>query len=94
MAPALRSLLDPLPGIWILAVEGSLVMYFQHYDGSIRYLELTSDLSREIGGLSEVVVTDAKSVTALSAVACAWNGISTLHIFFKPLRSLGLLRRR
>jgi hypothetical protein len=49
---------------------GELVLYFQHYSGSIRWLG---------GTASEVVATDAKNSTPLSAVAYSLNGVSTVR---------------
>ncbi|KAI7517423.1 hypothetical protein KC331_g21717, partial [Hortaea werneckii] len=60
--------------------QGSIVMYFQHHSGEIRWQQLSS--SGWIGGsASEVVAIDAKNSTPLSAVAYTTNGTSTWHIF-------------
>ena len=64
--------------------QGSLVMYFQHHTGDIRWQQLTSN-GWVGGGVSEVVANDAKNSTPLSAVAYALNGTSTWHIFCKYL---------
>ncbi|RMY31329.1 hypothetical protein D0866_07363 [Hortaea werneckii] len=61
--------------------QGSIVMYFQHHSGEIRWQQLSS--SGWIGGsASEVVAVDAKNSTPLSAVAYTTNGTSTWHIFY------------
>lgn len=74
---------------------GSLIMYFQHHSGQIRYQQLSSN--GWIGGTaSEVVATDAKNSTPLSAVAYTIGQTSFWHIFCelafcKALRMLILL---
>ncbi|KAI6859960.1 hypothetical protein KC338_g7156 [Hortaea werneckii] len=61
--------------------QGSIVMYFQHHSGEIRWQQLSS--TGWIGGsASEVVAIDAKNSTPLSAVAYTTNGTSTWHIFY------------
>ncbi|KAK6388254.1 hypothetical protein LTR65_008096 [Meristemomyces frigidus] len=62
--------------------HGDLVMYFQHHSGQIRYMQLTTGGTWEGGSASEVVATDAKNSTPLSAVAYAMNDTSTWHIFY------------
>lgn len=58
---------------------GELVLYFQHHSGSIRWQRLTDN--GWVGGTaSEVVATDAKNSTALSAVAYSLNGVSTVRL--------------
>jgi hypothetical protein len=71
---------------------GELVLYFQHYSGSIRWQRLTPDDGWLGGTASEVVATDAKNSTPLSAVAYSLNGVSTvrlglisIHSFADPL---------
>ncbi|KAK5127916.1 hypothetical protein LTR85_005033 [Meristemomyces frigidus] len=49
--------------------HGNLVMYFQHHSGQIRYQQLTPDDGWQGGSASEVVATDARNSTPLSAVA-------------------------
>ena len=60
---------------------GSLVMYFQHHSGDIRFMRLTSDGEWVGGSESEVVATNAKNSTPLSAVAYVQNGTSYWHVF-------------
>jgi hypothetical protein len=58
---------------------GELVLYFQHHSGSIRWQRLTPDDGWLGGTASEVVATDAKNSTPLSAVAYSLNGVSTVR---------------
>lgn len=57
--------------------HGSMVMYFQHHTGTIRWQQLVGG-SWLGGSQSEVVAYDAKNATPLSAVAYAMNGTSTV----------------
>lgn len=58
-------------------------MYFQHHSGDIRWERLTSTGSWVGGSESEIVASDAKNSTPISAVAYVLNGTSTWHIFCK-----------
>lgn len=58
---------------------GESVLYFQHHSGSIRWQRLTPNNGWLGGSASEVVATDAKNSTPLSAVAYSLNGISTVR---------------
>jgi hypothetical protein len=60
---------------------GSLVMYFQHHSGEIRYTRLNSNGDWVGGSGSELVATNAKNSTPLSAVSYVSNGTSHWHIF-------------
>lgn len=61
--------------------QGTMVLYYQHYTGTIRYKQLREN--DWVGGtLSEVVAFDAKNGTPISAVAYALNNVSTWHIFY------------
>lgn len=60
---------------------GSLVMYFQHHSGDIRFQRLTSDGNWVGGSQSEIVASNAKNGTPLSAVAYVQNGTSQWHVF-------------
>jgi hypothetical protein len=54
-----------------------MVLYYQHYTGTIRYKQLREN--DWVGGtLSEVVAFDAKNGTPISAVAYALNNVSTV----------------
>ncbi|KAF2429622.1 hypothetical protein EJ08DRAFT_670910 [Tothia fuscella] len=58
-----------------------MVLYFQHYTGTIRWKQLRD--SDWVGGTqSEIVAYDAKNGTPISAVAYALNGVSMWHIFY------------
>lgn len=63
--------------------QGAIVMYFQHHTGEIRYMQLSSSGQWLGGSPSEVVATDAKNSTPISAVAYSIGGIDTWHIFCK-----------
>jgi hypothetical protein len=58
-------------------------MYFQHNSGDIRFERLTSDGSWVGGSQSEIVASNAKNSTPLSAVAYVQNGTSQWHVFCK-----------
>jgi hypothetical protein len=60
---------------------GSLVMYFQHHTGDIRFMRLTSEGEWVGGSPSEVVATNAKNSTPIGAVAYVKDGASLWHIF-------------
>ncbi|KAK4946672.1 hypothetical protein LTR66_014256, partial [Elasticomyces elasticus] len=60
---------------------GSIVMYFQHHSGHIRWQRLINQ-GWVGGGETEVVATDARNATPISAVAYALNGTSMWHIFY------------
>lgn len=61
--------------------QGTMVLYFQHHTGTIRWKQLRD--SDWIGGSqSEIVASDAKNGTPISAVAYALNETSTWHIFY------------
>lgn len=58
-------------------------MYFQHHSGDIRFQRLT-DKGEWVGGSeSEIVASNAKNSTPLSAVAYVLNEVSQWHIFCK-----------
>jgi hypothetical protein len=46
-------------------------MYFQYYDGSLRWIRLLEDGYWEGGGIAEIITSDAKNGTAIAAVAYA-----------------------
>ncbi|KAK3701411.1 hypothetical protein LTR37_015509 [Vermiconidia calcicola] len=62
--------------------QGSIVMYFQHHSGDIRWVQLGNDGSWTGGTVSEVVAVDAKNSTPLSAVSYSWESVNTWHIFY------------
>jgi hypothetical protein len=65
---------------------GSLVMYYQHHSGDIRFQRLTSEGAWVGGTQSEIVASNAKNSTPLSAVAYVQNGTSQWHVFCKIFR--------
>jgi hypothetical protein len=67
---------------------GSLVMYYQHHSGDIRFQRLTSEGAWVGGTQSEIVASNAKNSTPLSAVAYVQNGTSQWHVFCKATRQL------
>ncbi|PPJ55533.1 hypothetical protein CBER1_05374 [Cercospora berteroae] len=62
--------------------QGTLVMYYQHYNGDIRFKQLANDGSWKGGDFSAVVAQDAKNSTPLSAVSYVLNNASTWHVFY------------
>lgn len=61
--------------------EESLVMYFQHWTGQIRWMRL-DDTGEWVGGDStKVVAINAKNNTPISAVSYVWNGVSFWRVF-------------
>ncbi|KAK3700905.1 hypothetical protein LTR37_015708 [Vermiconidia calcicola] len=61
---------------------GTVVVYFQHWTGQIRYMQLDSYGSWRGGDESTIVATNARNGTPIAAVAYAMNEISTWHIFY------------
>lgn len=57
--------------------QGSMVLYYQHYTGTIRFKQLRD--GDWVGGTqSEIVAYDAKNGTPISAVAYALHNVSTV----------------
>lgn len=54
-------------------------VYFQHWTGQIRRMQLMDDGSWQGGDLTNVVATDAKNATPISAVAYAVDKKSTVR---------------
>ena len=61
--------------------QGSIVLYFQHHSGEIRYVQLNPEGDWLGGSVSEIVAVDAKNSTPLSAVSYSIQGQNTWHIF-------------
>ena len=59
--------------------HGETVLYFQHYSGQIRSTQLQPDGTWQGGSLSEVVATDAKDASPISAVSYSVNGTNTVR---------------
>lgn len=59
-------------------------VYFQHWTGDIRWIQLTPDGEWVGGGKSEVIVTDAKNATPISTVSYALEGSGEAqwHLFY------------
>lgn len=63
--------------------QGTIVMYFQHWTGEIRYKQLTPSGQWQGGDTSTIVASDAKNNTPLSAVSYVGPGyVSTWHLFY------------
>jgi hypothetical protein len=57
--------------------QGTMVLYYQHYAGTIRFKQLRD--GKWVGGTqSEIVAYDAKNGTPISAVAYALHNTSTV----------------
>jgi hypothetical protein len=63
--------------------QGSIVMYFQHFSGEIRWYQLTNSGEWQGGTVSEVVAVDARNNTPLSAVSYSTGDTDTWHVFCK-----------
>jgi hypothetical protein len=61
--------------------QGTIVMYFQHHTGEIRWIQLSNGGDWTGGSVSEVVAVDAKNNTPLSAVSYSTGDQNTWHIF-------------
>jgi hypothetical protein len=70
--------------------QGSLVMYFQHWTGAIRYKQLSSNGDWLGGDYSETVAVGAKNGTPLSAVSYVLDEASTWHVFCESPQLLWL----
>ncbi|KAJ9616634.1 hypothetical protein H2200_000353 [Cladophialophora chaetospira] len=60
----------------------SLVMYFQHWTGQIRYMQLGDDGVWKGGDSSSIVASDAKNNTPIAAVSYVWDGVSFWRVFY------------
>ncbi|KAF2644169.1 hypothetical protein P280DRAFT_226235 [Massarina eburnea CBS 473.64] len=59
-----------------------MTIYFQHWSGEIRSMQLTPK-GEWIGGTkSELIASDAKNATPISAVSYSFNETSVWHIFY------------
>ncbi|KAF2666943.1 hypothetical protein BT63DRAFT_324861 [Microthyrium microscopicum] len=61
--------------------SGELDLYFQHYTGQLRRLQL-SGTTWSGGDINTIVATDAKNATPISVVAYAQGTVSTWHLFY------------
>lgn len=60
-----------------------MTVYFQHATGEIRSIQLTPKGEWVGGGLSEVIVSDAKNATPISAVSYSVNTTSVVSFISK-----------
>lgn len=58
---------------------GVINVYFQHWEGQIRKMQLMTDGSWQGGDASNIVATDARNATPISAVAYAMDSKSTVR---------------
>ena len=58
---------------------GSINMYFQYHDGTIRWIRLLLDGSWQGGTVAEIITADAKNGTPIAAVAYAMVSWYILH---------------
>jgi hypothetical protein len=61
---------------------GVINVYFQHWTGQIRKLELLNNGVWAGGDATNIVATDAKNGTPISAVAYAMDGVATVSQFY------------
>ncbi|KAF2765136.1 hypothetical protein EJ03DRAFT_280674 [Teratosphaeria nubilosa] len=64
------------------STHGIATVYFQYYDGIVRFVQLSADGEWQGGDISTIVASDAKNSTPLSAVSYSVNGTSTWHLFY------------
>ena len=58
--------------------HGETVLYFQHHSGQIRSTQLTTAGTWSGGTASELVASDAKNATPISAVSYSYDGVNTV----------------
>jgi hypothetical protein len=68
-------------------IKGEYTVYYQHYTGDIRYIQLSSDNEFVGGTSSEVVAANAKNSTPISVVqyvvnANTANALAEWHVFY------------
>ncbi|KAF2397792.1 hypothetical protein EJ06DRAFT_139160 [Trichodelitschia bisporula] len=61
---------------------GVINVYFQHWSGQLRKMQLMSDGTWQGGDSTNIVATDARNATPISAVAYAMDNKATWHIFY------------
>jgi hypothetical protein len=64
---------------------GVINVYFQHWSGQIRKMQLMTDGTWQGGDASNIVATDARNATPISAVAYAMDHKSTVCLNSRPL---------
>jgi hypothetical protein len=59
---------------------GNINLYFQYYDGTIRWIRLLDDGSWQGGTVAEIIAADARNGTPIAAVAYAMvSGLNLLE---------------
>lgn len=61
--------------------QGQISLFFQHYTGSIRYMQLLNSGDWMGGTTSEIVADDARNGTPIAAVPYSNDGLDFIHIF-------------
>lgn len=61
---------------------GIINVYFQHWTGQIRKTQLAQDGTWSPADSTNIVATDARNATPISAVAYAMDNMATWHIFY------------
>jgi hypothetical protein len=82
-------------GIAFAGLQGDsfVRVYFQHWTGSIRSLQMNTSSGTWIGGgQTEQIVTDAKNSTPISIVAYVLGSVAKRHIFY--IDKSGYVRQR
>ncbi|QDS71423.1 hypothetical protein FKW77_003394 [Venturia effusa] len=82
-------------GIAFAGLQGdsSVRVYFQHWTGSLRYMQMDISSGDWIGGRqTEQIVTDAKNSTPISVVAYVLGSVAKRHIFY--IDTSGYVRQR
>lgn len=64
------------------------MVYFQHWTGQIRWLQLGSDGTWNGGGETNIVATNARNGTPIAAVAYSMNGVSQVSKGCEVVRAL------
>lgn len=67
---------------WNREEKKIMTVYFQHWTGEIRWIQLTPGGQWLGGSRSEVAVTDAKNATPISVVSYAVNDTAQWHLFY------------
>jgi hypothetical protein len=69
---------------------GVINVYFQHWTGQIRKMQLMQDGTWQGGDASNIVATDARNATPISAVAYSMDHTSTVRLRVHDLTQLWL----
>lgn len=67
---------------------GVINVFFQHWSGQIRKMQLMDDGTWQGGDSTNIVATDARNATPISAVAYALDKKSTVHIFYIDTKNI------